>query len=63
MPTSDARGDDPLSDAGCDGAFNDGRDRIHGSDHFGLELRRDVQPYLLEEIFRGTKATDYKDVL
>ncbi len=58
-----SRGDDALSDAGGNGAFDDGGDGIHGADNFGLELRGDVEFYLLEEVFGGAEAADDKDVL
>lgn len=63
MAARDARGDDALGDAGRDGAFDDGRDRVHGPHHFGLELRGHVQLYLLEEVFGGAEAADDEDVL
>ena len=47
----DAVRDDALGDAGCDGAFDDGCDRVHGADDFGLELRGHVEFDLLEEVF------------
>lgn len=52
-----------FGNAGCDSTFDNGRDRVHGSYHFGLKLRRDVQFNLLEKVFRGTKAANNEDVL
>lgn len=63
VAAGDAGRDDALCDAGCDCAFYDGGDRVHGSDDFGLELRRDVKFDLLEEVFGGAEAADYEDVL
>ena len=63
MPTSDAGRDDALGDTGRDGAFDDGRNGIHGADDFGLELRRDVEFDLLEEVLRSSEAADDKDIL
>jgi hypothetical protein len=51
VPTGDTVGDDALGDTCCDGAFDDGGDTVHRTDDFGLELWRDVEFDLLEEVF------------
>jgi hypothetical protein len=43
--------DDSLCDTSCDGALDDSGDGVHGPDDLGLELRRDVELDLLEEVF------------
>lgn len=63
VAAGDAGCDDALGDAGCDGAFDNGGDGVHRSDDFGLELWRDVEFDLLEEVFGGAEAADYEDVL
>lgn len=63
MTTSDPGRYYSLGDAGCDRAFDDGCDRVHGAYDFGLELWGHVQLDLLEKVFRGAKATDNKNVL
>jgi len=63
VATGDTRGDDPFSDTSCDGTFDNGCDRVHGANNFGLELGRDVELDLLEKVFGGTKATNDKNVL
>ena len=63
MPASDTGGDDSLGNACSDGAFDNGGDRVHGSDNFLLELRGDVEFDLLEEVFGSAEAADDKDVL
>ena len=63
VTTSHTRGNDTLSDASCHSSFDDGSDRVHGADDFRLELGRDMKFYLLEQIFRGAKAADDKDIL
>ena len=63
MTTCNAGGDDSFSDTGCDGAFDDRCDRVHGTDNFGLELGWDMEFDLLEEVFGSTEATDDEDVL
>jgi hypothetical protein len=51
VTASDAVRDNSLSDTGCDGAFDDGGDGIHGAHDFGLELGWDMEFDLLEEVF------------
>jgi hypothetical protein len=51
MPASDTRCDDTLGNTSGDGTFNNGSDRVHGSDNLGLELRGNVELDLLEEVF------------
>jgi hypothetical protein len=63
VTTSNTGCDDTLGDTGCDGSFNDGGDGVHGADDFGLELGRDVEFDLLEEVFRGTETANDEDVL
>lgn len=63
MPTCDTVCDNALSNTGCDGSFDNGSDRIHGSDNLGLKLWRDVELDLLEEVLGGTKTTNDKDIL
>ncbi len=63
VTTSYTRCDDALGNTGCDGALDNGSDRVHGTNDFGLELRRDMEFNLLEEVFGGTEAADDKDVL
>lgn len=63
VPARDAVRDDALGDAGCDGAFDDGGYGVHGSHDFGLELGRDVEFDLLEEVFGGAETADHEDVL
>lgn len=63
MPAGYSRGDDALSDAGGDGAFDDGGNRVHGADNFRLKLGGDVEFDLLEEVFRGAEAANDQDVL
>ena len=63
MAASYTGGDDALGDASCDSAFDDGSDRVHRADDFGLELWGYVEFDLLEEVFGSTEATDDKDVL
>ena len=63
VATSDAGGDDTLGDTGCDGAFDDSGDGVHRADDLGLELGRDMEFDLLEEVFGGTEATHDEDVL
>lgn len=63
VPAGDAGGDDAFGDASGHGAFDDCGDGVHGADDFGLELGWDVEFDLFEEVFRGTEATDYEDVL
>ena len=63
MTASYTGGDDALGDTSCDGAFDDGSDRVHRANDFGLELWGYVEFDLLEEVFGSTEATDDKDVL
>lgn len=63
VTTGNAGGNDTLRDTGCDGAFDDGSNGVHGANDFGLELRGDVEFDLLEKVFGGTEATDNEDVL
>ena len=63
MSAGDTRGDDSFGDTGGDGSLDDGGDGVHGADDFGLELWRDMEFNLLEEVFRGAEAADYKDIL
>jgi len=63
VPARDAVGDDALGDAGRHGALDDGGDRVHGADDFGLELWGNVEFDLLEEVFGGAEAANDKDVL
>lgn len=56
-------GNDTLGNTGCDSAFNDGSDRIHRANDFGLELWGNMELDLLEEIFGSTEAADDKDIL
>ena len=51
VATSNARGDDTLGNTSSDSTLHDGGDGVHGSDDLVLELRRDVQLDLLEEVF------------
>lgn len=63
VATGDTVGDDSLGDTGGDGALDNGGDGVHGSDDLGLELRRDMQLDLLEEVLGGTETTDDQNVL
>ena len=63
VTTSNAGCDDSLSDTGSNGAFDDGGDGIHRTDDFRLELRRDMEFDLLEEILGSAKATNNEDIL
>lgn len=63
VATSDAVGDDALADTGGDGALDNGGDRIHGTNNLGLELGRNVQLDLLEEVLGSTETTDDQNVL
>lgn len=63
VATGDAVGNDALADTGSDGALDNGGDRVHGTDNLGLELGRDVELNLLEEVLGGTEATDDQDIL
>lgn len=63
VPASDTGGDDALGDTGCDGAFDDGSDGIHGTYDFGLELWGNVELDLLEEVFGSTEAADHENIL
>lgn len=55
--------DDTLRDTRCDGAFDDGGDGVHGPYDFRLELWRNVEFDLLEEVLRRAEAANDKDVL
>ena len=50
MSTSDTGRDDTLCYSGCDGTFDDGGNRVHRTNDFGLELRGYMEFDLLEEI-------------
>ena len=63
MTARDAGGDDSLGNAGRDGAFDDGGDRVHGTDNFGLELWGNMEFDLLEEVFRSTEAAHDENIL
>lgn len=63
VATGDAGSDDALGDACGDGAFDNGRDAVHGSDDLVLELWRHVEFDLLEEVFGRAEAADDEDVL
>ena len=63
MSSSDAGCNQPLGQAGGDGAFDDGGDGVHWADDAGLELRGDVELDLAEEVFGGAETTDDEDVL
>ena len=63
VPARDPRRHHPLRDARCDGTFDDRGDGVHRPNDLGLELRRDVQLDLLEEVLRGAEAADDEDVL
>ena len=56
MAAGDARRDDALGDAGRDGALDDGGHGVHGPDDALLELRRDVEFDLLEEVLGGAET-------
>lgn len=51
VASSYTRCDDALGDTRCDCTFDNGGDRVHGADNFGLELRGNVELDLLEEVF------------
>lgn len=63
VSTCDTMGDHPLGDSRRDGSLDDRCDRVHWSNHLRLVLGRDVEPDLLEEIFRGTESTHHEDIL
>ena len=63
VTTSYSRCDDTLRDTSRYRTFNDGCDRVHRADDFGLELWGNVQLDLLEEIFGCTKAANDEDIL
>lgn len=63
VAAGDAVGDDALGDTSGDGTLDNGGDRVHGPDDFGLELWGHMKLDLLEEVFGGTKTTNHQDVL
>jgi len=63
MSSGDTGCDQPLGQAGCHGAFDDGGDGVHWADDAGLELGRDVELDLAEEVFRRSETADDEDVL
>ena len=63
VTTGNAGGNHTLCDTGCDGAFDDGGDGVHGAYDFGLELGGNVEFNLLEKVFKGAEATNDQDVL
>lgn len=63
MTASYTGGDDALGNTGSDSTFNDGSHGVHRANDFGLELWRNVEFDLLEEIFGSTEAADNKDIL
>ena len=63
MSTGNTMGDHPFGNTSRDGALDDGGHRVHGSHDFGLELGRNMEFDLLEEVFGGAKSTHYQDVL
>jgi hypothetical protein len=63
MATSNTMCNDSLCDTSCDGTLDNGSDGVHRSNNLGLELRRDVEFDLLEEIFGSTESTNNENVL
>ncbi len=63
VATGDTVGNDTFRDAGGDGALDDRGHRIHGPHDLGLELGRNVELDLLEQVLGRTKATNHEDVL
>ena len=63
VTASHTGGDDALGDTGSDGAFDDSGDGVHRANDLGLELWRNVEFDLLEEVFGSTEATDDEDIL
>lgn len=51
VTTCNTRSDDTLGNTSSDSTLDDGGDGVHGTDDLVLELRRDVQLDLLEEVF------------
>lgn len=63
VATSDTVGDHSLGDTSGHGTLDNGSDGVHRTDHLGLVLWWDVELDLLEEVFRGTEATNDQHVL
>jgi len=63
VATGNTMSDYSFCDTSCDSALDDGGDRVHGPDNLGLELWRNVELDLLEEILGCAKSTYYQDVL
>jgi hypothetical protein len=63
MSTGNTVCDDTLCNTGGNSTFDNGGDRVHGTDNLGLELWGHMEFDLLEEVLGCTETTDYQDVL
>ena len=63
MPASDTRSDDSFCDTCRNSSLDDSCYGVHGSDNLGLELWRDVEFDLLEEVLGGAEAAHNKNIL
>jgi hypothetical protein len=63
MPTRNSVGDYSLRDTCSHCTFDNGRNRVHGSDNLGLILGWHMEFDLLEKVFRSAKTANNKDIL